>query len=95
MTSTNPSAVNLRALVVRLSRTRLSATGWPIRKSASGGVSRTVRLFSSAIGWTMSRTDSRMSVTENGIGSRSTSRSPPRASSITSLATELRPKAAL
>ena len=34
-------------------------------------------LFSSAIGCTMSRTDSRMSVTENGIGSRSTSRSPP------------------
>ena len=36
VTSTKPSAVNLRALVVRLSRTRLSATGWPIRKSASG-----------------------------------------------------------
>ena len=35
-TSTNPSAVNLRALVVRLSSTRLSATGCPIRKSASG-----------------------------------------------------------
>ena len=29
--------MNLSALVVRLSRTRLSATGWPIRKSASGG----------------------------------------------------------
>ena len=67
-TSTKPSAVNLRALVVRLSSTRLNATGWPIRKSASGAVSRTVRLFSSAMGCTMSRTDSRMSVTENGIG---------------------------
>ena len=56
---------------------------------------RTSRPFSSAIGSTMSRTDSKMSATENGIGSRSTSRSPPRASSITSLATELRPNAAL
>ena len=66
-----------------------------MRKSASGAVTRTVSVFSSAIGCTMSRTDSRMSVTENGIGSRSTSRSPPRASSITSLATELSPNAAL
>ena len=49
VTSTNPSAVNLSALVVRLSSTRLSATGWPIRKSASGAVSRTARLFSSAM----------------------------------------------
>ena len=95
MTSTDPSAVNLRALVVRLSSTRLSATGCPIRKSASGGVSRTAKLFSSAIGCTMSRTDSRMSVTLNGIGSRSTRRSPPRANSMTSLATELSPNAAL
>jgi hypothetical protein len=36
-----------------------------------------------------------MSAIENGIGSKSTSRSPPRASSITSLATELSPNAAL
>ena len=37
----------------------------------------TVRPFSSAIGSTISRTDSMMSAMENGIGSRSTNRSPP------------------
>ena len=61
----------------------------------SGVCTRTSSPFASAIGSTMTRTDSKMSVIETGIGSRSTSRSPPRASSITSLATELRPKAAL
>ena len=93
--STYPRSVNLRALVVRLSSTRLRATGCPSRSSLVGGSSRTVSCFSSAIGRTMSLTESRIALTEKGTGSRSTSSSPPRASSMMSLATELRPSAAL
>ena len=51
--------------------------------------------FSSAIGCTIARTDCMSSDTEKGMGLRSTSRSPPRASSMTSLASELKPSAAL
>src|SRR5581483_9047992 len=50
VTTTDPSAVNLSAFVVRLSSTRFNAAGYPTRASASGGSNRTVNPFSSAIG---------------------------------------------
>src|SRR5439155_227353 len=67
-TSTKPCSGNLRALHVRLSSARESATGCPMRTSPVGGRRCTVRPCSSAIGRTMSCTDSSVCVTENGQG---------------------------
>ncbi len=95
MISTYPASVNFSALVVRLSRILLSASGRPSRKSDAGAVKRSSRLFSSAIGRTMSSTPLIASPTWNGEGSFSSICSLPRASSMTSLVIVLRPSAAL
>ena len=93
--STDPRSVNFRALVVRFKSTRRSARAWPSRRSVVGSVTPTVRPFSAAMGRTMSHTDSSSSLTDRGVGRSSASWSPPRASSIVSLVSELRPNAAL
>ena len=95
-TSTEPVDVNFSALVVRFSRTRLSAAGCPIagvrgrwdRRGSPGPFP----LRSAA---RSRRTDCMTSAIENGTGRWCTSPSPPRASSITSPASALSPNAAL
>ena len=87
--------MNLSAFVVRFNSTRDSATGWPTRRSTSGMTRRTARLFSSASGRTIARTESTSSVMEKGVASPSASSLPPRANSIASLTIELSPSAAL
>src|SRR5207247_28746 len=63
--STEPASVNLTALVARLSSTRESARGCPMRRSGTGCTSRTSSCFSSARGRIMSPTDANTAEPEN------------------------------
>ena len=93
-TTTDPCDVYFKALVRRLSNTRLSAAGNPTRPSTAGSTREIGIPFSSLMGSTVSHTASMTSATEKGTGRPSTSRWSPRTASMTSQASAFSPSAA-